>query len=184
MRKKTMRIAILMSTYNGHKYLDKQLKSIAEQTLIKNVTLYIRDDGSTDDTFGIISKWKSEIPIVLYKEKNAGPAMSFWNLLKKTEISADYYAFCDQDDIWDNDKLEVGIKHLHDDTHFYACNCRIIDDTDKIVRSRRLNYQPDICMQKLFVSGCTQGCSMIFTDSLRRHVLSCNISCVPMHDII
>lgn len=89
-----MRIAILMSTYNGHKYLDKQLKSIAEQTLIKNVTLYIRDDGSTDDTFGIISKWKSEIPIVLYKEKNAGPAMSFWNLLKKTEISADYYAFC------------------------------------------------------------------------------------------
>lgn len=83
-----------------------------------------------------------------------------------------------------NDKLEVGIKHLHDDTHFYACNCRIIDDTDKIVRSRRLNYQPDICMQKLFVSGCTQGCSMIFTDSLRRHVLSCNISCVPMHDII
>ena len=179
-----MRIAILMSTYNGHKYLDKQLKSIAEQTLIKNVTLYIRDDGSTDDTYGIISKWKSEIPIVLYKEKNAGPAMSFWNLLKKTEISADYYAFCDQDDIWDNDKLEVGIKHLHDDTHFYACNCRIIDDTDKIVRSRRLNYQPDICMQKLFVSGCTQGCSMIFTDSLRRHVLSCNISCVPMHDII
>ena len=148
------------------------------------MTLYIRDDGSTDDTFGIISKWKSEIPIVLYKEKNAGPAMSFWNLLKKTEISADYYAFCDQDDIWDNDKLEVGIKHLHDDTHFYACNCRIIDDTDKIVRSRRLNYQPDICMQKLFVSGCTQGCSMIFTDSLRRHVLSCNISCVPMHDII
>lgn len=88
---------------------------------------YKIDDGSTDDTFGIISKWKSEIPIVLYKEKNAGPAMSFWNLLKKTEISADYYAFCDQDDIWDNDKLEVGIKHLHDDTHFYACNCRIID---------------------------------------------------------
>lgn len=88
-----MKIAVLMSTYNGHKYLDKQLKSIAEQTVVNHLTLYIRDDGSKDDTFDIIDKWKNKINIVLYKEKNAGPAMSFWQLLMKSEVKADYYAF-------------------------------------------------------------------------------------------
>ena len=76
-----MKIAVLMSTYNGHKYLDKQLKSIAEQTVVNHLTLYIRDDGSKDDTFDIIDKWKNKINIVLYKEKNAGPANEFWQLL-------------------------------------------------------------------------------------------------------
>ena len=99
-----------MSTYNGHKYLDKQLKSIAEQTVVNHLTLYIRDDGSKDDTFDIIDKWKNKINIVLYKEKNAGPAMSFWQLLMKSEVKADYYAFCDQDDVWDKDKIEKGIE--------------------------------------------------------------------------
>ena len=179
-----MKIAVLMSTYNGHKYLDKQLKSIAEQTVVNNLTLYIRDDGSEDDTFCIIDKWKNKINIVLYRGQNVGPAMSFWELLMKTEIKADYYAFCDQDDIWDKDKLEKGIKKLTGSVQLYACNCRIIDESDNVIRKKRVYNTPGMSIQRLFISGCTQGCSMIFTKELRNYIRTLNIKCVPMHDII
>lgn len=179
-----MKIAVLMSTYNGHKYLDEQLKSIAEQTVANNLTLYIRDDGSKDDTFDIIDRWKNKISIVLYKEKNAGPAMSFWQLLMKYEVKADYYAFCDQDDVWDNDKLERGIEKLKGNTQLYACNCRIIDEKGTVIKKNRVSGSPNMDVQKLFISGCTQGCSMIFTDTLRNYVRSLRITCVPMHDVV
>lgn len=179
-----MKIAVLMSTYNGHKYLAEQLKSIAEQTVVNDLTLYIRDDGSKDDTFDIIDKWKNEINIVLYKEKNTGPAMSFWQLLMKSEVKADYYAFCDQDDVWDKDKLEIGIEKLKDGIQLYACNCRIIDENNVVIKENRVFEIPDMDVQKLFISGCTQGCSMIFTDSLRNYIKDFKITCIPMHDVV
>lgn len=179
-----MKVAVLMSTYNGHLFLDKQLESIATQTVAQNLTLYIRDDGSTDSTFDIIEKWKNRINIVLYKGQNAGPAMSFWKLLTTKEIKADYYAFCDQDDVWDVDKLETGIDKLTGNYQLYACNCRIVDENGHTIKGSRVSGIPDMSVQSLFVSGCTQGCSMIFTDKLCQYIRNQNISCIPMHDIV
>lgn len=179
-----MKIAVLMSTYNGHKYLDEQLKSIAEQTVAEKTVLYIRDDGSTDNTLEIIDKWKTKVNIVLFKGSNAGPAMSFWELMMNPDIQADYYAFADQDDIWDADKLECGIKQLHGKTNLYACNCRIIDENSKTVKKKRLSVEPNINLQRLFISGCTQGCSMVFTENLCKYLRKLYIQCVPMHDIV
>lgn len=179
-----MRIAVLMSTYNGQLFLDKQLESLANQTVADEMTVYIRDDGSTDNTFDIIENWKKKIKIVLYKEKNAGPAMSFWMLLMNPEIQADYYAFCDQDDIWDANKIEKGIEHLKGNTYLYACNCRIIDENDTVIKEYRTNRTPNMTIRKLFVSGCTQGCSMIFSNTLCQRIRTANISCIPMHDLI
>ena len=76
-----MKIAILMSTYNGEKYLDEQLESIFKQNINAKITLYVRDDGSTDSTIAIIQQWKQKLDIVLYKEKNLGPAGSFGDYL-------------------------------------------------------------------------------------------------------
>lgn len=179
-----MKIAVLMSTYNGHSYLNEQLKSLAQQTVAKDLTVYIRDDGSTDDTFEIIEKWKTRMNIVLYKESNAGPAMSFWWLLMNPEIQADYYAFCDQDDLWDDNKLEVATKQLNVDTHFYACNCRIIDENGLIIDEIRCKEVPEISIERLFVSGVTQGCSMVFDDALRRYIIEKKLQCIPMHDVV
>lgn len=179
-----MEIAILMSTYNGHKYLDEQLKSIANQTVVKQVHLYIRDDGSSDDTIKIIKKWKTKINITLYQEKNVGPAKSFWELLTNPKIKADYYAFCDQDDIWDSDKLESGIRKLKGNVHFYASNCRIIDGNGNIIKKIRNKSMPQMSLKNLFVTGCTQGCAMIFTDDLCKFIRNSSITCVPMHDIV
>ena len=178
-----MKIAVLMSTYNGEKFLDKQLESIYKQTLIDNLELYIRDDGSSDKTFEIIKNWEDKIKIKLIQGKNLGPALSFWDLIKNQDIQADYYAFCDQDDIWDNDKLEVSVNHLQD-ACLYACNCRIINSEDKVTNSVAVENCPDFTLPNLFVSGLAQGCAMAFTDELRNYVNSLNIECISMHDQI
>lgn len=178
------KIAILMSTYNGERFLDKQLESIANQITSHDITLYIRDDGSNDMTIDIIKKWKDKINIKLYVENNIGPAKSFWKLFKDRTIQADYYAFCDQDDIWDNDKIEIAIDNLKGMYHLYACNCRSIDANGLIIDKYRKKNKPDISLDLLFVSGVTQGCAMVFTNALREYICEKNISCIPMHDLI
>lgn len=177
-------VAILMSTYNGERFLDKQIKSLINQKCSHDIEIYIRDDGSEDETHTIVSKWSSYSNIHFMKSKNVGPAMSFWELFSDINIKADFYSFCDQDDIWDEDKLEVAISYLNGKTHLYACNCRIIDADDNIVQIKRRTMKPKISLERLFVSGVTQGCAMVFTDELRNYILKQNITIIPMHDLI
>lgn len=179
-----MKIAVLMSTYNGEKYLDEQLESLSKQTVADKMTLYIRDDGSTDRTFDIIEKWKSKINIVLHKGKNVGPAMSFWELLMNQEIQADYYAFCDQDDVWDRDKIGRQIATLNNSIHLNCCNYRLSDANNKIIDARINISSPKFNMQDIIVTGSSQGCSMVFDDQFRTRILSLQIKYIPMHDFV
>ena len=55
-----VKIAVLMSTYNGEKYLREQLDSILNQVGDFELDLYVRDDGSDDGTIGILEKYKEE----------------------------------------------------------------------------------------------------------------------------
>lgn len=179
-----MTIAVLMSTYNGGKYLDEQLASLANQTVAEAMNVYIRDDGSKDSTFDIIEQWKEKLPIHLRKAQNVGPARSFWELFTDRDIQADFYAFCDQDDIWDADKLETAVAQLRGDCHMYCCNCRIVDAQGKLLQPAMKDAAPQMEIPRMFVTGFTQGCSMVFTNALREHVLSKEITCVPMHDVM
>lgn len=104
------KVAILMSTYNGEKYIEEQIESILAQTY-SNIKLYVRDDGSKDNTCAILRKYKNENKIILLEGKNKGFIDSFFSLLKESE-NADYYAWCDQDDIWLPDKLTRAVKIL------------------------------------------------------------------------
>ena len=104
-------IAILLSTYNGSKYLREQLNSIIDQT-VKDWILYVRDDGSTDETIDIIKEYVSLYPNINYIEdiQNLGSARSFMKLLSLVE--ADHYMFCDQDDVWLPTKIEVSLMEM------------------------------------------------------------------------
>ena len=179
-----MKIAVLMSTYNGEKYLSEQLESLANQTVADSMTVYIRDDRSSDKTFEIIEQWSKKLSIVLYKGENKGPAASFWELLMNPEIQADYYAFCDQDDIWDADKLEYCIQKLGEDVHLSMCNCRLIDGNGEVFQERWYEQAPHINIIRQFVCGAVQGCAIVFTDVVRKHILSLPLKCIPMHDTI
>lgn len=105
------KVAILISTYNGEKYLKEQMDSLLNQTY-KNIDIYIRDDSSTDGTIKIIEEYiKNTSNIKLIKGENLGFVKSFFELLKEVR-EADYYAFCDQDDIWMEDKIERAVEFL------------------------------------------------------------------------
>ena len=104
-------VCIVLPTYNGGKYLAKQLDSILEQTW-PNCSVYIRDDGSTDETVEI-AQWycrsNSSIHLIQDSIGNVGCPNSFYEIIKRVP-EYDYYAFADQDDIWLKNKLSVAIK--------------------------------------------------------------------------
>lgn len=108
-------VSILMSVYNGEKYLKIQIDSILNQTY-KDFKLYIRNDGSTDHSKDIIESYDDD-RIVFYDENNIGAAESFFELLRRASDS-DYIFFSDQDDLWYPEKLHILLEEIkkYDDT--------------------------------------------------------------------
>lgn len=112
------KVAIILCTKNGEKFLKNQLNSIKVQTF-NRYELFISDDGSTDSTPKVISEFGFENQDILIHLLD-GPQVSFAHnfistLSKISQLSKanfSYYAFCDQDDIWDESKLEVALKKL------------------------------------------------------------------------
>ncbi|MEK8216542.1 glycosyltransferase family 2 protein [Paenibacillus sp. FSL L8-0463] len=108
-----MTVQILLSTYNGEKYISQQIDSLLSQSY-SDLDILIRDDGSNDGTLDIIEMYMSKYPlqIRLIRGKNIGVINSFFELLKEARTDAKYYSFCDQDDIWKKTKVEVSILKL------------------------------------------------------------------------
>lgn len=100
------RIAVLVSTYNGERFLAAQLDSLAAQRDVE-VQLFARDDGSDDGTLAILARYADRWPALArpLNGSNLGPAASFLALLTAAPEGFDAYAFCDQDDQWLPDKL-------------------------------------------------------------------------------
>jgi glycosyltransferase, family 2 len=94
-------IAILMATYNGSRFIREQVLSLMSQDY-KDFNVYVRDDGSTDDTLEILKdlmiQFPGRIEILRDPVQHRGPRDAFMYLLKNVE--ARYYMFCDQDDVW------------------------------------------------------------------------------------
>lgn len=102
-------IYILMATYNGTKYLAEQIESIKAQTL-RHWRLLVRDDASTDQTVALLKLLAKQDPRIQLMEDDAGNlgvARNFGHLMENAlALRAQYFAFCDQDDVWMPDKLE------------------------------------------------------------------------------
>ena len=101
------KVLIMMSTYNGENFIKEQLDSIMAQTV--EFDLLIRDDGSKDSTLKILNKYaKNKSNIKILVGKNIGCNQSYFTLLENAGAYK-YYAFSDQDDIWDANKLQIAI---------------------------------------------------------------------------
>ena len=107
MEQNNYNIAVLLATYNGGKYIREQLNSLFQQSC-DQFHLYVRDDGSSDDTMKIVEefrqKYSNRITILEDSQKHRGAAKSFMYLLEN--VDSEYYMFCDQDDIWLPEKIE------------------------------------------------------------------------------
>lgn len=106
-------VIILLSTYNGEKYIEEQLQSIFAQTYWPHCKLFVRDDGSKDGTVSVLKKYEQQGMLSLECGENIGFVRSFFWLINNAP-DADYYSFADQDDVWNADKVERAVKMLED----------------------------------------------------------------------
>lgn len=107
-------VGVLMSTYNGERYIKEQLDSIFDQKDVE-VRLFVRDDGSTDKTKEILKDYAGMHNLVdISDAENVGPGESFMRILYRAagDKEVQYFAFSDQDDIWLKDKLSVAIEAI------------------------------------------------------------------------
>lgn len=104
---------IVLSTFNGDAFLAQQLNSLYEQSY-ENVKILVRDDGSSDSTRDILARAHADAHIeLLASNANIGAAQSFFELLKHAATTTTkYVAFCDQDDVWRNDKISRAVAAL------------------------------------------------------------------------
>lgn len=133
---KTPVIHILLATYNGSKYLNQQLESIANQSY-NEWTLTVSDDGSTDDTCNIVEKFSKRVKQrvnLIHGPKSGSSTTNFFNLVKAIENfkEDDLFAFCDQDDVWLKDKLSASViwhvKNSHHTARLYCGRTYIADE--------------------------------------------------------
>lgn len=126
-----MSVQILLSAYNGAAYLPRQLTSLTDQTCAQELTLLARDDGSTDSTSSILESF-SGIPSKMVRGENIGVVASFLELMRLSDPDAEFYMFCDQDDVWDADKCAVALSyarrnHNPDRPYLYCSRSRVTD---------------------------------------------------------
>lgn len=104
------KVQVLLSTYQGEQFLEEQMESLLRQTW-KNLEILVRDDGSKDNTRKILEHYSENYEnIRYYPGKNIGVTKSFFELLAKSD--AEYVAFCDQDDVWLEHKIEAAVRKL------------------------------------------------------------------------
>ena len=111
--KKYPKVVVLMSAYNGEQYITEQIESILNQTY-PNLELYVRDDGSKDQTATILKKYEQDGKLHFSQGENLGFINSFFEVMRSSG-EADYYAWCDQDDVWLPEKIERAVKKLQKD---------------------------------------------------------------------
>lgn len=107
-------VAVLMATRNGAAFLDGQLASIAAQTY-PDIDLWVSDDGSSDETVAILNDWAGRWPkgrMRIVQQPGEGRAENFRSLIVSAENQADYYAFADQDGLWEAEKIAVSVRWI------------------------------------------------------------------------
>ncbi len=187
-------IDVLMATYNGASYIDEQIKSIKNQTF-KNWKLFIRDDGSTDETLNIIESeiigWEDKIVLIHSDKEIDGISGNFYELLKISK--AQYITFSDQDDVWLKCKLEILYnkcllleKENSDITPVLVhSDLKVVDSdlnkiSDSFFKSQIMKPERD-SIRQLLVQNIVTGCTVLMNRQLKDLIMPFHKDMV-MHD--
>lgn len=177
-------VTVLMSTYNGERYLQEQIKSLQMQEDV-DIQILVRDDGSADKTLQILDEYQQKGVLKWYAGQNLKSARSFLDLVNNAP-ETEYYAFCDQDDVWFNDKLKRAIEALEGEGSvnniplLYCSNYQLVDAV--------LNDLPDnghastTTYGAALASSCCTGCTVVFNQALRNYIVGREPRNVVMHD--
>ena len=176
------KVAVIMSTYNGEKFVREQLDSIINQTY-KNVEIVVRDDGSSDNTVAIIKEYQqANKNITLHEGKNLGFVKSFFELLKLAD--ADYYSYADQDDVWIENKIELAVEELNklDDSkpNMVFGNSDYYNEDMKFIGKGEKNKKYSFL--KALFACCGQGMTMTVNKKTRDMIIENNPKSCFFHD--
>lgn len=183
------KVAVLMCTYNGESFLAEQLDSFERQTH-GNWVLVVSDDGSQDGTLALLddyrnNRWGAERLRVVQGPKR-GFAANFLSLTARDDIDADFFAWSDQDDIWNEDKIEAALAWLQTiPQHIPALYC---GRTHLISESGApLGGSPRFCLPPGFANALVQsiagGNTMVFNQAARDLIREAGADInVPAHD--
>jgi glycosyltransferase involved in cell wall biosynthesis len=160
------KVQVLLSSFNGKRYIRQQLDSIFNQQGVE-VYCLVRDDGSVDGTLDILSEYQQKYNnLEVIKGKNVGYKKSFMELVYLSG-QYDYYAFADQDDVWEHEKLLKAIEQIsqveNNSAVMYCSNCKLVDNN--LNDLGMLHYSDNIIPSnkvKVLIQGFAHGCTMVF----------------------
>lgn len=188
------KITILLASYNGERYIKEQVASIIKQTN-QDWEILFRDDGSTDNTVDIIKEYVQSYPdrmsLISDGEKNLGPGGNFLRLMEHAQ--GDYIMFCDQDDVWYENKVEKTFSKMGDLEGRYGKEKPILIHTDLEIVDRGLNTIANSMFQyqnlnkeftemnHLLVQNNVTGCTTMINKALKELAIPVPKDAV-MHD--
>lgn len=173
------RCLVLLSTYNGEKYLPELLDSVMAQKDVL-IDVLARDDGSKDKTVDILKK---NDRVQVYTGENLKPAKSFLDLILKADASYDYYALCDQDDVWKADKVISAIEHIKDSNKptLYSSAVEVVDRDLNFIRKSFTDNSFKDPLYDILTYG-TPGCTFVFNKALMQKLKEYKPTTISMHD--
>ena len=181
-------VAILMCTYNGEQFLAEQLDSIKAQTHT-NWRLWVSDDGSSDGTLDILKRYQADWGadrLVITTGPRAGSTRNFLALTAGPEIQADGYAWADQDDVWEPEKLARSVAFLHEQSAdhpvLYGTRTLLTDASDRPIGHSTLFTKPP-SFANAMVQSIAGGNTMMFNHAARQLLAEAAVGANPIaHD--
>lgn len=173
-----MKIAILLATYMGEKYIAEQLDSILGQSY-EDWKIYVHDDGSRDRTLEIIEEYREKNPDkieIIDAPSTRGARNNFLFLM--SQVEAPFYMCCDQDDFWLPTKIEKTVEAMErleeegaDKPHLVFTDLTVVDSNLKVMAERMSKYQNLDCkntkLSRILMQNVVTGCTMMMNRKLR-----------------
>ena len=157
------KVSVILSIYNGEKFLEESTDSILNQTF-KDFEIIIINDGSQDESLKIIRKYKDKRIILINNKKNLGFAKSFDKGLKIAK--GKYIAICTQDDISHPKRLEIELNYLEKNNHIFLVGTSAIYIDEKGKEIRRFRKYDDY---KILAWRLRKSCGIIFPSIMFRN---------------
>lgn len=159
------KVLVMLSTYNGERYLDEQIKSLLKQEKV-DLSIFIRDDGSSDRTVSIIEQYIESNPsqVSMVRGENVGVVRSFFELVTCAPLEYDYYAFCDQDDVWEKNKLSRALnmlQDLHIGANLYCSSTKMVDEQLTFIKKWPEKPERPLSIYNSLIENVCVGCTMV-----------------------
>ncbi len=182
----SQKIAVVMSTYNGQDYVAQQVESVLLQEGV-DFGIFVRDDGSTDNTVTILEHLAqaSKVPMVIERGRNRGVVGSFFCAMRMVSPEYTHIALCDQDDVWHPNKLARAMEVLdnlsQEKPSLYCSEYNFCNELMERTGTSSLNRIGITPSRMLYENVCS-GNTMVFNRALLALVLEHGLDEVYCHD--